>query len=118
MLIMKKGFTLIELLIVIAIIAILATIGFAVYSNAPKGARDAKRKSDVDAIAKALELNKSGDGTYKALTSSNFTSQSLSSDPEGSYTYCVSSSTSSTVISKPTVWNNTPCPTSPSGYNP
>ncbi len=53
----KKGFTLIELLVVIAIIAILSVIGFTVFTNVQKGARDAKRRSDIDAIAKALEVH-------------------------------------------------------------
>lgn len=56
---MKKGFTLIELLVVIAIISILATLGVASYSGAQTRARDARRKSDLDAIKKALEIMKS-----------------------------------------------------------
>ncbi len=60
----KKGFTLIELLVVIAIIAILSVIGFTVFTNVQKSARDAKRRSDIDAISKALEIYKSQNGVY------------------------------------------------------
>lgn len=50
------GFTLIELLVVIVIIGILVTIGVASYSSAQQRARDARRKSDFDALKKALTL--------------------------------------------------------------
>ena len=50
-----RGFTLIELIIVVAIIAILSTIGLTVYSGIQRGARDAKRQSDIQEIQKALE---------------------------------------------------------------
>lgn len=52
----RKGFTLIELLVVIAILGILAAIGIASFLGAQEKARDAKRKSDLDNIARALEL--------------------------------------------------------------
>ena len=55
----RKGFTLIELLVVIAIIGILATFIVASFTSAQQKGRDAKRKSDLDAIKKALELAKS-----------------------------------------------------------
>jgi prepilin-type N-terminal cleavage/methylation domain-containing protein len=51
-----KGFTLIELMVVIAIIAILAALGAGFYNNFTKHVRDIKRMSDVDDIAKTLEL--------------------------------------------------------------
>lgn len=53
----SKGFTLIELMVVITIIAILAIAGVAIYSNVQKTARDSRRKSDVDSIVKAMEVN-------------------------------------------------------------
>ena len=56
---LKRGFTLIELLVVVAVIGLLATIVVASFTSAQKKARDAKRKSDLDAIKKALELVKS-----------------------------------------------------------
>ena len=51
----SKGFTLIELLIVITILSILAIIGFAVLGNSGGKVRNARRKADVDVIAKAYE---------------------------------------------------------------
>lgn len=51
-----KGFTLIELLIVIAIIAILATIIIISYVNAQKKARDNRRKADIQTIASAYQI--------------------------------------------------------------
>lgn len=51
----KRGFTLIELLIAMAILAILSTIGFGNFQTARVKARDAKRKTDLAAVAKALE---------------------------------------------------------------
>ncbi|MDO9027840.1 MAG: prepilin-type N-terminal cleavage/methylation domain-containing protein [Candidatus Roizmanbacteria bacterium] len=51
----KKGFTLLEMLVVIGIIAILVSLGFASYSTVQKKARDAKRKGDLSAMQKVLE---------------------------------------------------------------
>lgn len=60
------GFTLIELLVVIAVIGILATFVVASFASAQAKGRDARRKSDLDAVMKALELWKgdSAGGTY------------------------------------------------------
>lgn len=53
----SKGFTLVELMVVVAIIAILAVIGLTVFSNAQRSSRDAKRQSDVAAIANSMEVH-------------------------------------------------------------
>lgn len=53
---MKSAFTLIELLIVITIIGILATFVVVSFTSAQQKTRDARRKADLDAIKKALEL--------------------------------------------------------------
>ena len=57
--IVNKGFTLIELLVVIAILGILVTIAIASYTSAQGKSRDGRRKGDMDAVKKALELAKS-----------------------------------------------------------
>lgn len=54
----RRGFTLIELLVVIAILGILATIVVASLGGTQARGRDARRKGDLDAIKKALELAK------------------------------------------------------------
>lgn len=54
----NSGFTLIELLVVISIIGILAALATFSYTDSQRKARDTKRKSDLIAIQKALELAK------------------------------------------------------------
>lgn len=86
----KKGFTLVELLIVVAIIAILAAIGFAVLGNQSGSARDAKRKADIDQIAKAYEVHYNLEtGVYKPLTNADFTSGTIPEDPKKTKYICV-----------------------------
>jgi len=53
-----KGFTLIELLIVITILGILAGITMVSYGGTQERSRDSRRKTDLDAIKKTLELAK------------------------------------------------------------
>ena len=60
----QTGFTLIELLIVVAIIAILISIGLASYSRVQKSSRDSQRKSDLKNIAGALEQYYSDENEY------------------------------------------------------
>lgn len=52
---MKKAFTLLEMLVVIGIIAILVSLGFASYSTIQKKARDAKRQGDLKAAQQIME---------------------------------------------------------------
>lgn len=86
----QYGFTLIELLVVIAIIAIISTIAMVTYSGLQKGARDAIRKSDINALATALEINKIDVG-YLPLHPSQFAKMSLL-DPSGNV-YCIATGT-------------------------
>lgn len=60
----RKGFTLIELMVAISIVAILATVGLVMYSNAQKLGRDSRRQQDLRSIATALELYKNVNNTY------------------------------------------------------
>lgn len=60
----RKGFTLIELLVVIAIIGLLSTLSVVSLNSARGKARDAARKSDMNAISTALELYNVEVGNY------------------------------------------------------
>lgn len=55
---LKHGLTLIELLVVIAIIGILASLATFTFQDSQQKSRDSRRKSDIDAIKKAVELAK------------------------------------------------------------
>lgn len=60
----KAGFTLIEVLVVAVIIGILVAIGVVAYISAQRNARDAKRKSDLEAVKQALEMYRADNGSY------------------------------------------------------
>ena len=60
----QKGFTLVELMVAISIIAILSTIGMVMFSAAQEGARDARRKGDLEDIKKAMYLLKVSTGSW------------------------------------------------------
>ena len=60
----KYGITLIELLIVMAILSIIATIGFIAYGNQQKRARDAIRRTDLKEIQTALQLYYQNNNSY------------------------------------------------------
>ena len=86
-----RGFTLVELLVVISIIAILSVIGITIFSGVQKSARDARRRGDIDAIAKALEVHYqvpepefcASGYNYCAPHSSWFSGNSIPKDPKG-----------------------------------
>ena len=52
----ERGFTLIELMIVVAIVAIIATIGFALYQNIQGQARLAADRASVAALRSAVSI--------------------------------------------------------------
>lgn len=81
----RRGFTLIELLVVIAVIGLLATLTVVAFGNARKKARDAKRKTDIVQIQKALDLYYADKGEYppSADATSPYTSWSNSAYPTG-----------------------------------
>ena len=60
----QKGFTIIELLIVIAIIAILATLVLTNFQNAQAKGRDATRQTDINSIYQKLEEYHNEEGAY------------------------------------------------------
>lgn len=101
----RKGFTLVELLVVVAIIAILSTIGLVVFSDAQKNARDARRKSDIDAIAKAIESKRvPGAASYSNIVTTDFSSGAVPTDTTTSK-YVIQAGAS--VIGDPTNWGTT-----------
>lgn len=118
---LQKGFTLLELLIAISIIAILSVFAVALFTNVQPDARDSKRRLELEAIAKALELNKTTSGNYNPVTASQFSGKvypggdtDYAKDPQG-YAYCIYASTSTTSPTPPdpddlnTIWNNKNC---------
>ena len=75
----SKGFTLIELLIVIAMIVILISVGFASFTRAQKNARDTQRKQDLNQVKTALEQFFADNLYYPGATGGG----GLSCDPPG-----------------------------------
>ncbi len=113
-----KGFTLIELMVVISIIAVLALVGIVFFTSVNSGARDAKRKSDIDSIVHALETNKApGTVTYNVLNGNMFNANNIPTDPgsNGSAVYCAATSVTTTPPAFPSAWLNTSA--CPAGYS-
>lgn len=71
------GFTLVELLVVISIIGILTMIGAVAYSGAQRKARDTQRKTELDALSKALIMYYNDHGVFPALDSGSFFSSTV-----------------------------------------
>ncbi len=113
-----RGFTLIELLIVITLIAILSTISITVYSGVQKNARDAARRSDIQSISKALEINKNtSSNTYKPLTNDQFSSGGVPVGPTNTTArYCILYRSDNIVPQTPT-WTTDVCPSPSSADN-
>lgn len=78
-----RGFTLVELLVVMAIIAILATVGVIVFKGVTSAAKDARRKGDIEALAKAYELKYQATSSYQAIGDADFASGKKPTDPLG-----------------------------------
>ena len=65
---MGSGFTIVELLIVIVVIAILAAISIAAYTNVSNRANDAAIRNDLSNIARKIELYKVENDALPAAT--------------------------------------------------
>ncbi len=67
----KSGFTIVEILIVLVVIGILASIVIVSYSQVQARARDARRKTDISNMIKALEIYYSDNGSYPLASGTN-----------------------------------------------
>lgn len=83
---LRKGFTLIEILIVVAIIAILATVVLVGLGPTQQAGRDARRLSDLREVQQGLQLYFSKCGYYPGVAvlgdclATGFTSKTLWAD--------------------------------------
>lgn len=100
------GFTLIELLVVITIIAILSVMGMTVFTGVQKNAREAGRRGDIDAIVKALEVNKTASG-YQPLAANQFANGAIPTADPQARPYCINTAAG---VADPSTWT-TSCPT-------
>jgi prepilin-type N-terminal cleavage/methylation domain-containing protein len=66
----RAGFTLVELLVVIAVIAILATITFGLFKAANEGRNKSKSKGEIQAISMACQSYRKTYGDFPYCTSS------------------------------------------------
>ncbi len=83
----NDGFTLIELMIVIAIIGILAAVGYPAYTSSVKKANRADAINALSDLAGRMEEYYLNNDTYVGATVSS------SSSPEGLYTIAITSAT-------------------------
>lgn len=67
-----KGFTLIELMIVIVILGVLATLISGNFFTSLKKGRDARRKTDLEQLQRALEMYYEDKGSYPAVAQVTF----------------------------------------------
>lgn len=67
----SRGFTLIELMIVIAVMGTIIAISVGNFISAQVKARDARRKSDLSQIGKAVELYYNDHGQYPLHSTTN-----------------------------------------------
>lgn len=87
----QKGFTIVELLIVIVVIGVLAAITIVAFNGIQGRARDSQRKSDLSAIAKAINVravensNPLQYGTTCASGTSGFFTQTGTSETGSNY---------------------------------
>lgn len=93
----NKGFTLIELMIVVAIVAILAAIGYPSYQKSVLKSNRADGRVALQEAASRQERFYAEANTYSSDLTKLVTNADGSSSPEGHYTISVSLSCSRTV---------------------
>lgn len=81
----QNGFTIVELLIVIVVIGILAAITIVAFNGVQQRGRDAQRKSDINSIAKALEVYYLDKGYFPAAGGSTAINASWSTTADSSW---------------------------------
>lgn len=69
----ENGFTFVELLVVVTIIAVLSGIAMVSFTQTNEGARDSKRKADLEQIRSALEICRAEQGSYPASITTTVT---------------------------------------------
>lgn len=108
------GFSLVELLISIGVLAVLAAGIISLIGPGPRqGARDGKRKADLEAVRSALEIYRSDTGRYpgpdwkSVLTAGGQYMNSIPVDPktEGDYGYYASPSGCTTTGTRCTTYS-------------
>lgn len=78
----QRGFTIVELLIVVVVIAILAAITIVAYNGVQDQARQAKIKTDLTNIEKAVMAARNSSGlTMRGITGSSYSASNCTSLP-------------------------------------
>lgn len=106
----RNGFTLVELMVVISIISVLAVVGVTFYGSSQQKARNAKRISDIQEIAKTIDAHKNPSwapincqgfiNSYCPIQGSWFSSGQLPTDPLGG-SYCINSLSTTPMTPQP-----------------
>ncbi len=78
---LQQGFTLLELMVVAAIIAILASIGAAVFMGQRGSAKEDRARADIQVIQQGLEAYKARFGDYPRISDS-FSNETISTAEE------------------------------------
>jgi type II secretion system protein G len=83
----KHGFTLIELLVVISIIGIIMGLSIFGLQGARSGARDSRRKADLELIRSGIEIYKADCNVYPSILTSPLIGDDSTSSCSSTNTY-------------------------------